>query len=374
MKNLTYEGSGVNYDAMDPFKRACQLAARGTARHLLRFGFEELEWTRGESVHVVKTPMGYLGFVVEGLGTKNLVADRFRWQINAAMRTSEVSKLPLYEYIAQCNFAMVANDMSTLGISPLVYGQHAAVGSSDWFKDERRWQELISGTVKACELARCCWGCGETPTLKDIILPEAAELSGASWGMSPAVFTRNIKSGDRIILLPSTGPHANGYTLARQIADSLPESYLTRLSDDTLYGEALLAATPIYSPIIDDCVEAGIDIRYGINITGHGWRKLMRADEPLVYVVEKIPQPQPVFDFIREKGPVTVREMYGNYNMGAGFALIAPEESVGPIQTIANRHDTWAMDAGFVEKQGDRKCVDIRPIGETYEGSELAVR
>ena len=73
--SLSYESSGVRYDQLDAFKRACQAAARGTVDQLAGHGYREPEATRGESAYLIEAGDHYLAHVEEGLGTKNLVAD-----------------------------------------------------------------------------------------------------------------------------------------------------------------------------------------------------------------------------------------------------------------------------------------------------------
>ena len=75
MERLTYAGAGVDYDALDPFKRRAQAAGRSTADVLKRLGVAEVAASRGESAYLIETPDGFLAHVEEGLGTKNLVAD-----------------------------------------------------------------------------------------------------------------------------------------------------------------------------------------------------------------------------------------------------------------------------------------------------------
>src|SRR3990172_4689051 len=148
-KKMTYAGVGVNYDAMDPFKRDAQAVAATTDHFVERFGFKVVPWSRGESVFLIETPWGYLGFVVEGLGTKNMVADdlyRLGKQVESLFGKS------FYDQVAQCNVAMVVNDTITLGTLPVSLGQYLAVGDSGWFSDERRRADLIEGTRKACVL------------------------------------------------------------------------------------------------------------------------------------------------------------------------------------------------------------------------------
>lgn len=365
---MTYSGSGVSYDAMDPFKRACQLAGLETAENIQRLSggeFKELKASRGESAYLIETADSFLAHVEEGLGTKNLVAD--------AMYA--ITGKTYYDHIAQDAVAMIVNDMITLGAVPLSVAMHLAVGTSDWFDDTQRWTDLIEGWKTACNLARCVYGGGETPTLKDVIIPGTAVLSGSAMGIvkpKERLIRSDIQHGDAIVLLASSGIHANGLTLARRIAERT--GYDARMSDGRMFGEALLDPTTIYVPVVEDCQIAGISIHYTANITGHGWRKLMRAVEPFVYWINTIPEPQPVFSFIQEHGPVDEEEMYGNYNMGAGFALFLNPVDVYQVIKVAAEHGINAWYSGHVAKVGNEKRVVIHPKDLTYEGATLAVR
>src|SRR4051812_9220650 len=79
---MTYKDTGVNYDAMDPFKKKCQLRAARTSNNALRLGISSVEWSRGESAYLAEVPRSviysHIGHVEEGLGSKNLVADAVR--------------------------------------------------------------------------------------------------------------------------------------------------------------------------------------------------------------------------------------------------------------------------------------------------------
>jgi phosphoribosylformylglycinamidine cyclo-ligase len=305
--------------------------------------------------------------VEEGLGTKDLVAD--------AMYMS--TRKSYYDHIAQCTVAMIVNDMITLGALPLSVAMHLAVGASSWFGDENRCNDLIDGWKKACDLARCTWGGGETPTLKDIVHPDTAVLSGSAVGVvkpkSRLINAANIQRGDAIVIIGSSGIHANGLTLAREIAGKLPNGYLTKLGDGRLYGEALLDPTTIYVPLVEDCFNEGVDIHYAVNITGHGWRKLMRATQPFAYIIDHIPVPHPVFSFIQEHGPVDDKEAYANLNMGAGFALYVRESDVRKVLTIAHFLGMSASRAGTIESNKVKRVI-IHPLGLEYLGSTLGVR
>lgn len=381
MKGLTYQGTGVNYDVMDPFKRMAQLSARETAQNINRFGLKEVEASRGESVYLVEADDHFLAHVEEGLGTKNLVAEavqQLHTKMYAADELERLTGKSHYDSIAQDTVAMIVNDMITLGALPISVAMHLAVGSSDWFKDQGRTRDLIKGWKAACDMARCTWSGGETPTLKQVVMPSTAVLSGSAMGILKPKARKldgsKIRDGDSIVLVQSSGIHANGLTLAREIAAKMSRGYLERLSDGRTYGETLLDPTIIYVPLVEDCLNAGIDLHYAVNITGHGWRKLMRADRPLRYVLNWVPKPQPIFDFIQKNGPVSDEEAYGNLNMGAGFAFYLPRPQASRVIAIAGSLGLQAWDAGYIEATSGEKEVVIEPKGITFKGSSLAVR
>lgn len=367
MERMTYAGSGVDYGALDPFKRRAQLAGRSTADVIRRLGVSEVEMSRGESAYLIETPESYLAHVEEGLGTKNLVADAMYRLVPARS---------YYDHIAQDTVAMIVNDMVTLGALPLAVAMHLGAGSSDWFKDERRSADLVDGWRTACQLARCAWGGGETPTLSGIVEAATVVLAGSAIGMvkpKGRLIRANVQHGDAIIIFESSGIHANGLTLARAIADRAPNGYLTPLADGRPYGEALLDPTHIYVGAVEDCLNHGVDIHYAVNITGHGWRKLMRTSDLFAYIVEQVPAPQPVFDFIQSVGRVDDAEAYGNLNMGAGFAMYVPEKDVPTVLDLAKTFPFAALRAGHVEKSSTKRVV-ITPKGLEYSADTLGVR
>ena len=115
------------------------------------------------------------------------------------------------------------------------------------------------------------------------------------------------------------------------------------------------------------------EILYAVNITGHGWRKLMRATEPFEYVIHTLPYQQPIFDFIQTHGPVEELEMYSNYNMGVGFALFVNSDSAEEILAYIQSLGFRAHQAGYIRKS-DQKRVIIEPKGIVFEADTLQVR
>lgn len=361
-----YASSGVDYSKMDPVKRFAQEQASSTSNNLHRHNMEELPNSRGESAYVWEEQDSYRAFVIEGLGTKNLVADEMR----------KITGKTYYNYIAQDTVAMVINDLVTSGARPMVVNAYFGIGDSNWLTDEERFRDLITGWKNACNLSGAVYGGGETPTLKNIIYPNAIDLSGSAIGIikpKENLITENkLKAGDKILLIESSGIHANGLTLARSIAEKLPQGYATKISDGSMYGEALLKPTHIYAKLIEDLLYKKIDIHYISNITGHGWRKIMRAKQEFTYQIEEIPKPQPVFDFIQEQSQSGDSEMYGNFNMGAGYAIFVPSELAKLTQQITKDNGFNSTIAGTVEN--GPKQVIIKPKNITFDSDTLQVR
>jgi phosphoribosylformylglycinamidine cyclo-ligase len=368
MPGLSYESSGVNYDQLDAFKRACQQAAGTTVGALAQHeGLREPPAIRGESAYLIEAPDCYLAHVEEGLGTKNLIADEM-------LRLTGKS---FYANMGIDTVATIVNDLITVGALPISVAMHAAVGDSAWFTRGTVAADLAAGFAEGCRQAGAVWGGGETPTLAGIMNPETIALAGSAIGRvlpKSNRITGNLSDGDKIILLASSGVQTNGLTLCRKIASQLPQGYLTKISDGRSYGEALLDPSVIYVNFVSACQRENLPLKYAAHITGHGWRKLMRLAEPFVYRLTEIRAPLSVFNFITQAGPVDVKEAYATFNMGAGFAAYVDAAQADRCVAIAkgSGYDAWL--AGTVHKQGDRKAVEIVPLGLTYDAESLKLR
>lgn len=364
-KQLTYKQSGVNYKTIDYLKRIAQTAGEKTVNNLPK-NYKEVTMSRGESAHVVDTGEYYFASVIEGLGTKSLVADEMY----------RLTGKTYYDSLAYDTVAMIVNDLITVGAKPLTLMAYWAAGSSDWFKDKKRADDLVSGWTKASQDSGTVWGGGETPVLSEIINKETIDLAGACFGIinpkKNLCLGEKLQVGDRIILFESSGIHANGLTLARKIARSLAKGFLTKINGEKTYGEALLTPTIIYAKLIEDLLKNAIDIHYMVNITGHGWRKLMRHKKELTYRITNLPPVPKVLKFIVEKGKLDDKEAYGNLNMGAGFAIFIPEKDVDQVIKFSESHKIKAYDYGIVE-EGEKKVI-IEPKNITFAKESLQVR
>ena len=367
--SLSYEASGVRYDQLDAFKRACQRAARTTAGLLQDHGYAEPATTRGESAYLIEAADHFLAHVEEGLGTKNLVADAMA---AATGRT-------FYREIAIDTVATMVNDLITCGALPLSVAMHAAVGDSDWFADIPRAEALVAGFAEGCRAAGAVGGGGETPTLGGVVEPKAIVLAGSAIGKISPKHLRivgDVNDGDAIVFFTSSGVQTNGLSLCRQLATQLPQGYLTPIGhgDARSFGEALLAPSVIYVAFVRECQRRGLKLNYVAHVTGHGWRKLMRLEEPFVYEITAPRAAPALFQFMMEAGPIERREAYATFNMGVGFAAYVAPETTGAVLEVAQTtgYDAWL--AGHAWKQGARKAVVVPSLGLTFEGDTLQVR
>ncbi len=366
MKKITYSDVGDNYETKDPVKKLALSAALKTGRNLKRHGFSEVTETRGESAYVWKQGNVFMASVVEGLGTKTLVADEMR----------KITGKTYYDLVANDTVASIINDLVSVGAKPLVVHAYWTIEDNEWLQDKERMADLITGWKKACDIAGASWGGGETATMKGVNIPSTVDLAGSAVGIISSkkgpILEKNLKKGDRIILVKSTGLNANGISLARAISKRLPKGYGTRMKNGQLYGEGVLNKSNIYAHLVQDLLESKVDIHYISNITGHGLRKIMRARGNFTYVVEKIFDPQEIFLFIQKYARIDDREIYSTYNMGQDYVIFVPQRDVKKTLEIIKKNKFKGLDAGYIEK-GERQVI-IKPKNLVYKGESLNLR
>ncbi len=263
-----------------PAEGGAQRAAAATAAQLAQHGFSEVEASRGESAYVVDVGPFYLASIVECLGSKALVADEM----------ARLTGKSYYAGIAQDTIAMAVNDLITVGATPLVVQAYWAAGGSDWFGDadalagagrrlEARLRDLRRGLGRRRDAGagRHRRGRAHRPggQLHRPHQPEAA----------PVARRRSSAPATPSCCWPRSGIHANGLSLARKLAERLPQGYLTPIDD----ARPELSATRCWrrprctAPVTEALWRAGIAPHYAANITGHGWRKLLRHPSALTY-------------------------------------------------------------------------------------------
>ncbi len=245
----------------------------------------------------------------DGVGTKMVVAER----------------LGRFETIGIDCVAMNANDLICVGAEPIamvdfILCRHADPGVCG---------QIGVGLRRGAELAGLEIPGGEIAQVGEIV--DGWELAGTAIGtvaLERIVDGARIEPGDAVLGLPSSGLHANGYTLARRVLEPIP------LDDERLgrpLGDVLLEPTEIYVPAVLELLDSAVDVRGLAHITGDGLNNLLRLAAPVGYEIDDpLPAP-PVFGLIRELGEVSDEEMHEVFNMGCGFACViaAADEAAG---------------------------------------------
>ena len=204
-------------------------------------------------------------------------------------------------------------------------------------------------------------------------------MAGAAAGLVPLdriIVGKEVGDRDLIVGLPSSGIHASGLTLARRVlfdhARLGPGDQPAPLTRSV--GEELLEPSAIYARPIREMLARGLPITGLANITGGGFLNLPRLETEASYVIENLPEPQPIFRLIQERGRVSEAEMYRVFNMGVGFCVVVrPDAAVLEwIERIAGEHGLRAMLLGYVRADGKRQVV-LKPKGLVGAGSDFAV-
>ncbi|MGA2321953.1 MAG: AIR synthase related protein [Solirubrobacteraceae bacterium] len=362
-EGASYRAAGVDYAALDAGKRLAMAKALSTSPLLAARGARALDASRGEPAFVFELDGRALAFVVEGLGTKSIVA----------RQVLEGQGINRFAEVAYDTVAAILNDLCCVGALPLVVNAYFATGASEWYRELDRADALLEGWRRACADAGCAWGGGESPSLPGLLDEREIELAGAAVGVVPAgrspILGEELRAGNEIVLVSSTGLHANGASLARLLAGRLRDGYATVLASGVTLGEALLEPSAMYVPLVAALLEGEVGLTYISHVTGHGLLKLMRPPRPLTYRIERLPEVPVVLSFLVERAGLDPHAAYSTFNMGAGYALYCDAGAGEAIVAIAQALGFDAMLAGRVE-EGPRQVI-LEPLDVRLEGSEL---
>jgi phosphoribosylformylglycinamidine cyclo-ligase len=361
-----YRQAGVDYAVLDASKRSALGEALATSHWLAAGGARAMDGSRGEPAFVLRFAGSTLAFVLETLGTKSIVAREYH----------ELAGVNRFDHVAYDTVAAVLNDLICVGALPLVVNAYFATGSSAWYEHAERADALLAGWRRACDDAQCAWGGGESPSLVDLLAPAEIELAGSALGFVPPpgepLLGEELAPGDEIVLLASSGLHANGASLARRIAARLPRGLLTELPDGTTFGEALLAPSVLYVELLRRLLaNAQVRLTYLSHITGHGLLKLMRPQRALTYRICALPPVPPVLAFLAAEAKLDATAAHSTLNMGAGFAVYCRPGGSAHVVAVAHELGLDALLAGTVE-EGPRQVI-LEPAGVTFAGDRLAL-
>jgi phosphoribosylformylglycinamidine cyclo-ligase len=361
--SANYKAAGVDYDALDEGKRMAMARALATSSLLDLRGGRALDASRGEPAFVFELGDTTLAFVMEGLGTKSVVARQLL----------ERHGIDRFADVAYDTVAAILNDLCCVGALPLVVNAYFATGASEWYAESERAAALLEGWQRACIDAGCTWGGGESPSLPGLVAAEDIELAGAAVGVVPAgraaILGEELQVGDEIVLVASSGLHANGASLARLLVERLPDGYMASLPSGRTLGEALLDPSIIYVPLVQALLESDLGISYFSHVTGHGLLKLMRPAKALSYRIRELPPVPEVLAFLVEQAGLDRHAAYSTFNMGSGYAIYCSAGAGAEVVQMAQGMGFEAVVAGSVEA-GARQVI-VEPIGVHYVGDEL---
>src|SRR5205085_4789645 len=175
-RSSAYGSAGVDYHALDAGKRSALTEALATSDLLASLGGRAIDASRGEPAFVFEIGDQTLAFVLEGLGTKSIIA----------RQAFDLVETEGFESVAYDTVAAIVNDLCCVGAVPLVVNAYFATGSSDWYADANRQQALVAGWRRACVDAGAVWGGGESPSLSGLVAAEEIELAGSAVGLVPS--------------------------------------------------------------------------------------------------------------------------------------------------------------------------------------------
>lgn len=222
--------------------------------------------------------------------------------------------------------AMCVNDIACAGGEPLFFLDYIACGKNE----PEKIAKIVSGVADGCRQADSALIGGETAEMPGFYPIDEYDLAGFSVGIvdkKDMITGKDLKAGDVLVGMASSGIHSNGYSLVRSVfsmkEETLNQRYESLESDLTL-GETLLTPTKIYVKALRQIKEAGVRIKACSHITGGGFYENVprMLPEGKQAVIRKDSYEVPsIFKLMAKKGQVEEKMMYNTYNMGLGMVL-----------------------------------------------------
>ena len=242
--------------------------------------------------------------------------------------------------------AMCVNDVACAGGEPLFFLDYIACGKNV----PEKIAEIVSGVAEGCIQAGAALVGGETAEMPGFYPEDEYDLAGFAVGavdQKDLIDGRDLKAGDVLIGMASSGVHSNGFSLVRKIFEKeLTKEGLNTWYDElgTTLGEALIAPTKIYVKALKSIKEAGVRVRACSHITGGGFYenvpRMLKDGVHAVIRKDSYPVP-PIFRMLAEKGGVEEHVMYNTYNMGIGMIVaVDPADQEAAMAAIRAAGET----------------------------------
>ena len=229
--------------------------------------------------------------------------------------------------------AMCVNDIACAGGEPLFFLDYIACGKNY----PEKIADIVKGVAEGCLQSEAALIGGETAEHPGLMPEEDYDLAGFAVGVvdkKDMITGENLKPGDVLIGMASTGVHSNGFSLVRKVFEKELnkeglETYYEELG--TTLGEALLAPTRIYVKALKAVKNAGVTVKACSHITGGGFYEnvpRMLKDGVRAVIHKDSYQIPPIFPLMQKKGEIDEKIMYNTFNMGIGMVVAVAEEDV----------------------------------------------
>ena len=227
--------------------------------------------------------------------------------------------------------AMCVNDVACAGGEPLFFLDYIACGKNY----PEKIATIVSGVAEGCKQSGCALIGGETAEHPGLMPEDEYDLAGFTVGVvdkKDIITGEDVKAGDVLIGMASSGVHSNGFSLVRKIFRMDKETLNTYMDElGTTLGEALLAPTRIYVKALKSIKNAGVTVKACSHITGGGFYENIprMLKEGTHAVVEKDSYPiPPIFAKLAKEGEIEEQMMYNTFNMGLGMVVAVDKEDV----------------------------------------------
>ena len=234
--------------------------------------------------------------------------------------------------------AMCVNDVACAGGEPLFFLDYIACGKNI----PEKIATIVKGVAEGCKQSGCALVGGETAEHPGLMPEDEYDLAGFAVGVvdrKDLITGENIKDGDVLIGMASSGVHSNGFSLVRKVF-RMSEDNLNRYRDELgkTLGEALITPTKIYVKALKSIKDAGVTVKGCSHITGGGFYENIPRMLPdgIVANVKKDSYPvPPIFDLIQKEGNIAEEMMYNTFNMGLGMVIaVDPADVDKTMQAI----------------------------------------
>ena len=220
--------------------------------------------------------------------------------------------------------AMCVNDIACAGGEPLFFLDYIACGKNI----PEKIATIVSGVAEGCQQSSAALIGGETAEMPGFYPEDEYDLAGFAVGVvdeKDLITGKDLKAGDVLIGMASSGVHSNGFSLVRKVFEMTKESLDTYYEElGTTLGEALIAPTKIYVKALRSIKEAGVRVRACSHITGGGFYenipRMLREGTRAVVEKDSYPVP-PIFKLMAKTGNIDEQMMYNTYNMGLGMIV-----------------------------------------------------